>query len=358
MSSRPAESGAGSEYTTIIGRWNCDKVASRYDMSCRSGREGSIVECRGNNHKVTSWQLVRGTHFLMFKMSRNSGHFPYHAIDLILSFLDNPFPFARINRRWYDAFTHYCPLSWSRYDVSDVDFFIRASQQNHWSVERLMNGRCRTLSYVALRAAIIGSAIQSCDLLLTVYRPERPSDLLHIAIEWFPSVVSKLLECGESVRTVINKQSTLDQAVQYKRYDVMQFLLDAGVQHTHNTIRIAVDRHTPEALEILHRANVSIIDLERPLSGGATCLHLAICSGNLDCVKYLIKQRVCLNKRDHKGQRPLDLTVDRNIDDIAIVLLEAGAWYDKEYYNKFSYKVMGIIDKIESKRRLAAKSRR
>ncbi|KAM3864683.1 protein phosphatase 1 regulatory subunit 27b [Diretmus argenteus] len=84
------------------------------------------------------------------------------------------------------------------------------------------------------------------------------------------------------------------------------------------------------------------VSLDTIYHSGMAAIHEAVLSGNLDCVKLLLKFGADLHHRDEEGWTPLHMACSDGFPDIARYLLSLGA--DHELENESGEKPADLID--------------
>jgi len=84
------------------------------------------------------------------------------------------------------------------------------------------------------------------------------------------------------------------------------------------------------------------VSLDTIYNSGRGAIHEAVLSGNLECVKLLLRYGADIHQRDEEGWTPLHMACSDGFPDIARYLLSLGA--DHELENESGQKPVDLID--------------
>lgn len=153
---------------------------------------------------------------------------------------------------------------------------------------------------------------------------------LHVACcEGNLEVVRYLLQNGAAVHIRDRYDRTpLMDAILNDNYEIIRLLLKCGAHLTGSIRAIGESLCSAAARNLLHRLEsyrIAGADLSQGDPSGRTALHVAAMYGNLDVVRYLVKNYAEVNAVDYLGLTPLDYAVKVNAQAVIDFLLEKDA---------------------------------
>lgn len=152
--------------------------------------------------------------------------------------------------------------------------------------------------------------------------PLNPTFLLSAARKGNLKVMQRLLQEG------MNPTPAIENAIRYKKYDILKLLLDQGGVPTQNQLKTALEYNFTSGIGLL--IEQPPINLNTPFNNGKYPLHLIASEIQEDFKKILsmfIRKGVNLNAQDTEGSTVLHLLAQQNKNSLTLIteLLSAGA---------------------------------
>ncbi len=217
---------------------------------------------------------------------------------------------------------------------SRISSLVEAAVQSGSSIQPDTKGISADQSQL-MRAILRGDKEKALQLIekgadLQVSDRDKQTALHYAVLANQPEVMAKLIDKGIDVQAQGEDLITpLMIAVKQGTPDTVAMLIAAGAdvnavaKINKNALLFAAERGEPEILELLIRSGAEVKRF------GQAALFTLLMADNsperLHCVQMLLQAGVNVNDRNLAGQSPLIVSIKRNYQDVAILLIKYGA---------------------------------